>query len=122
MSLPLNSDVHSARTHDSTCAKRVLFGLKKQFLRLVSILAHQGYLHQWVCFHTQGVFLSMVHMENILRGLKSRNGGLVERSFPWLDHFRRLSKNYERSTASAKTFIPLSFTKIILNKLEQWFT
>ncbi|WP_341826611.1 hypothetical protein [Candidatus Sarmatiella mevalonica] len=40
---PMNIDAHSATPHDSNCVKRVLFGLKEKFPRLVRILADQGY-------------------------------------------------------------------------------
>ncbi|WP_165780700.1 hypothetical protein [Holospora curviuscula] len=43
MGYSLNGDVHSANRRDSRCTKRVLFGLKENFVRLVNILAHQGY-------------------------------------------------------------------------------
>nr|WP_165780867.1 hypothetical protein [Holospora curviuscula] len=49
MGYSLNGDVHSARPHDRKFSKKVLFGLKEKFPRLVSILAHQEYqvhLHQ----------------------------------------------------------------------------
>ncbi len=40
----------------------------------------------------------------------------VERSFAWLNFFRRLSKDYEKTTASAVAFIQLAFCGIILAK------
>jgi transposase len=41
----------------------------------------------------------------------------VERSFGWLNHYRRLSKDYERTTQSAVCFIQLAFITIILSKI-----
>lgn len=41
----------------------------------------------------------------------------VERSFSWLNHYRRLSKDYERTTSSAVNFIQLAFITIILSKI-----
>jgi putative transposase len=41
----------------------------------------------------------------------------VERSFAWLNHYRRLSKDYERTTDSAICFIQLAFINIILSKI-----
>lgn len=40
----------------------------------------------------------------------------VERSFAWLNYFRRLSKDYERTPQSAVNFIQLAFVIIILAK------
>ena len=41
----------------------------------------------------------------------------VERSFAWLNGFRRLSKDYERKTESSESFIALAFCDMILAKL-----
>ncbi|PPE04056.1 hypothetical protein [Holospora curviuscula] len=56
---PLHIDVHSARPHDSKCSKRVLFGLKKKFPRLVRILANQGYLLSGFIFIRNGFSLAL---------------------------------------------------------------
>ncbi|WP_202148994.1 transposase [Candidatus Sarmatiella mevalonica] len=45
----------------------------------------------------------------------------MERSFAWLGNFRRLSKDYEISPSSAKAFVQLAFTKIMLNRLVKCF-
>jgi len=42
----------------------------------------------------------------------------VERSFAWMNFFRRLSKDYERLAESSVAFIQLMFITIILAKLE----
>ncbi len=41
----------------------------------------------------------------------------VERSFSWLNFFRRLAKDYEKTTTAAMAFIQLTFTSIILARL-----
>jgi transposase len=41
----------------------------------------------------------------------------VERSFSWWNHYRRLSKDYERTTQSAVSFIQLAFITILLAKI-----
>ncbi|WP_202149308.1 transposase [Candidatus Sarmatiella mevalonica] len=42
---------------------------------------------------------------------------LVEHSFAWLGNFRRLSKDCEITTSSAKAFVQLAFTKIMTKNL-----
>ena len=42
---------------------------------------------------------------------------IVERKFAWLNHFRRLSKDYELTVASAETLIKISHIHILLNRL-----
>ncbi|WP_202148901.1 transposase, partial [Candidatus Sarmatiella mevalonica] len=122
---PLSIDVHSATPHDSNCAREVLFGLKQNFPRLVKVLADRGYqgdLQKWFYAHTQGCLLSIVKPVDGTRGFKVQQWRwLVERSFAWLGNFRRLSKDYEISPSSAKAFVQLAFTKIMLNRLVKCF-
>lgn len=40
----------------------------------------------------------------------------VERSFAWLNAYRRLSRDYEKTTASSETFIQLAFIDMLLAK------
>lgn len=42
---------------------------------------------------------------------------IVERSFGWMNHWRQLSKEYDRTTASSETWIRIAFTKIMLGRL-----
>ena len=42
---------------------------------------------------------------------------VVERTFGWLNHSRRLSKSYERLTRTDKTWIYIAMTRIMLNRL-----
>ena len=122
---PMSVDVHSARPHDSNCARGVLFGLKAKFIRLNKILADQAYqgdLQQWFYLHTRGCLLSIVKPKKGDKGFKVQQWRwVVERSFAWLGNFRRLSKDYEISTSSAKAFIELAFTKIMLNRITKCF-
>lgn len=41
----------------------------------------------------------------------------VERSFGWLNFFRRLAKDYEKTTLSAQAFVQLAFITVILNRM-----
>jgi len=42
---------------------------------------------------------------------------VVERTFGWLNHFRRLSKSYERLTRTDEAWICIAMTRIMLNRL-----
>ncbi|SFM44529.1 putative transposase [Nitrosomonas communis] len=42
---------------------------------------------------------------------------VVERTFSWLNHSRRLSKSYERITRTDKTWIYIAMTRIMLRRL-----
>lgn len=43
---------------------------------------------------------------------------VVERTFAWLDGFRRLTRNYESSNESAEEFIDFATVKLLLNHLQ----
>lgn len=119
-------EVHSSTPHDSTCAKTVLFGLKQQFPRLEKILAdcgYQGDLQQWFHLHTGGCLLSIVKPKPSTQGFQVQQWRwVVEHSFAWLGNFRRLSQDYEMTTSSAKAFIQLAFSKIMMKNLSDGFT
>lgn len=42
---------------------------------------------------------------------------VVERSFTWLEDFRRLSKDYERTVASSENMIYLAFIALMIKLL-----
>lgn len=42
---------------------------------------------------------------------------VVERTFSWLNKFRRLSKDYEQQTETTNLYIYLAMTKILLKRL-----
>lgn len=42
---------------------------------------------------------------------------IVERTFSWLNHFRRLSKDYEIAIKSAENAIMIAHSMILLKKL-----
>jgi putative transposase len=42
---------------------------------------------------------------------------VVERTFGWLNHSRRLSKSYERLTRTDKTWVYIAMTRIMLRPL-----
>ena len=44
---------------------------------------------------------------------------IVERTFAWLNHFRRLSKDYEIAVAAAENMIIIAHSMILLNRLDK---
>jgi putative transposase len=43
---------------------------------------------------------------------------IVERTFAWFNHYRRLAKDYERKTTHSETMIYLAMTQLMLRKLD----
>ena len=119
--------VHSAPPHDSACAQTVLTGLKDTYPRLAKVLADGGYqgdVQNWFFRHTKGACtLAVVKPKTGTKGFHVLQWRwIVERSFAWLGNFRRLSKDYEITTSSAKAFIQLAFMRIMMNRIKNCFT
>jgi transposase len=119
---PLKIVVHAANTHDSVAAPQVLSGLRKTFPRLVTVLGDGGYagdLQTWFYKHTKGqARLQIVKRSDAQNGfVPLPKRWIVERSFAWLGHFRRLAKDFEVATSSAQAFITFAFARLALKKL-----
>ena len=62
-------------------------------------------------------------LEMVLRPRETRKFVLlpcrwvVERTFGWLNHSRRLSKSYERLTRTDETWVYIAISRIILRRL-----
>jgi putative transposase len=120
--------IHPADVQDRDGAKLVLGELRDRFTRLRLIWADAGYAGQLVDW---------------VRGLRSRNElrleivkrsddakgfvvlprrWVVERTFAWLGRSRRLSEDYEATTASSEAFVKLTMihhmTRRLVKKLD----
>lgn len=123
LGLPLAVAVHEANLHDSKGAPQVIEKMEYKFPRLTKILADGGYhgsLGDWVAEKFGWV------VEVVLRPdecpskfpvLPKR--WIVERSFSWLENFRRLTIDYEYLAETAEAMVQLAFVQIMLNKFIQ---
>jgi putative transposase len=95
------------------------------FSRLKLFFADQGYsgaaMREWVrsTFRNLGWRLEIVSRihKKAFAALPKR--WIVERTFGWLNLYRRLSKDYEYSTKSAETMIQVAMIHIMLKKLSK---
>lgn len=119
--LLLSVKVHAANEHDSKAGFEVIEQLKWKFERMKKIYADGGY---------RGKLVDKVKdklgydMEITLRTDKSTSfkplpkRWVVERSFSWLENFRRLAKDYERTCIAAQNMIYIAFIALIIKKLQ----
>jgi putative transposase len=70
--------------------------------------AYTGDVVEEASKHT-GIDVTMVKRPDIKGFVVVPKRWIVERSFGWLNRDRRLSKDYERTTASSEAWIQLSF-------------
>jgi putative transposase len=119
--LLLSAVSHAANEHDSKAGFAVIETLKHRFPRLVKIFADGGYRGELV--ENVKKFCGW-DMEITLRSDKAVGFELlpvrwvVERSFHWLENFRRLAKDYEYSTQMSETRVYLAFTAIMLHRIK----
>ena len=119
--LLLSAVSHRANTHDSKAAFSVIETLKYRFPRLSKIFADGGYRGQ-----LEGNVRKFCgwEMQITLRSDKAKGfevlpmRWVVERSFSWLENFRRLAKDYEYSTQISEAMIYLAFTSIMLHRIK----
>jgi len=122
----LHLKVHAANIHDTKAGCDVFEAAKEKFPTLKGFSADAGY---------QGT--SVGHVEKVM-GLKieiskkikdgwavlAKDGWavlakrwVVERTFSWINNFRRMAKDFEILTCSAENFVRISMIQIMLDKL-----
>jgi putative transposase len=112
--------VHVASIQDRDGAKLVLERAKGKFPRLSLVWADGAYggkLIEWVktvC----GWVLEIVKRTDDVKGFKVLpRRWVVERTFGWLNRYRRLAKDYERTSSSSETMIQIAMIRIMLARL-----
>jgi putative transposase len=120
MGLLLAVVVHCAGIQDRDGAKLVCEKLKGQFPRLRLIWADGGYagaLVAWVAAFAGWVLEIVKRSDNVTGFVVLPRRWVVERTFAWLCKFRRLSKDYEETTASSEAWIRIAMIHIMVRRL-----
>lgn len=120
--LPMAARVHAANIHDSVGAVDTIKLLQYNFPRLKKIIADGGYRGSLVdLVKGYGWDLSVV-----LRPKESSKKfqvlplrWIVERTFSWIENYRRMTTDYEFKTESAEAMLQITFCQIMLKKLIQ---
>ena len=120
LGIPMAVAVHEANLHDSKGAPKVLEKLEYKFPRLRKILAdggYQGTLGDWVA-RKFGWVVEVVLRPNEcpskFQVIPKR--WIVERTFSWLENFRRLTIDYEFLAETAETMVQVACIQMMLNK------
>jgi putative transposase len=120
MGLLLAVVVHVANLQDRDGAKLVLGKMKGRWPRLKLIWADGGYagkLIDWVRVVCSWV-LEIVKRNSELAGFMILpRRWVVERTFAWLNNYRRLSKDYEYWTETSETMIYAAMIHLMLRRL-----
>ncbi len=120
MGLVLKAFVTEANYQDREVASWLLPLLPKSFPRLTKLWADGGYTGEWLeelpsDFPIQ---VEIVEREPGQRGFNLLpKRWVVERTFAWLSHFRRLSKDYEYWVKTADAMIYAAIVRLMLGRL-----
>jgi len=120
LGLPISVIIHAANIHDSKAAPEVIDELTNVSGSVKTIIADGGYRGKTladIVEHSSGLKLEITLRKTPSKEFKPLfKRWIIERSFSWLESFRRLSRDYEFLNDSAQSMIYLAFIKIILNK------
>lgn len=112
--------VHAANEHDGTKAHLLVQHLLGYLPRMKKILVDQAYKKvfcQWVHDNIVGLEVELSSKPPSSKGFVPVKWRWVnERSFAWLNYFRRHSKDYEKTTFSSEAWILWANCQILLNR------
>lgn len=112
--------VHPANVHDSPGGVPLLVNLKETMPRLEKIMTDKSY---------RGTFCEAVEKLNVTFEVPHREDGqkgfvveakrwVVERTFAWLNFFRRVVIDYEHTPRSAQSFLILANISMVIWKID----
>lgn len=113
--------VHAADIHDGTKAHLLIENCLGYLERMKKVLVDDAYkkvFYDWVQNNIIGLEVEFASKPPTERGFVPVKWRWVnERTFGWLNFFRRHSKDYEKTTKSAEAWILWANCQIILNRL-----
>ena len=114
--------VHAANIQDQDGAKLVIQELGDRFRRLLVIFADSAYarcgLPEWVKAVFGWVLQPVLKPVDVKGFVVLPKRWIVERTFAWINKFRRNSKDYERNPASSVAMVHIAMIARMLNNLK----
>ena len=114
----LHVKAHAANIHDGIAGGEVIEEVMKKYPSLKGVCGDAGYRRT---FEETGTKLGLI--VDIVERIKDAGWMVlpkkwrVERTFSWMNIFRRLSKDYEILTSSVENMIIIAHIAILLNRL-----
>lgn len=111
--------VTEASYHDGTVARWLVDLLPKAYPRLKKIWADAAYRGQFAERAAQlGIDVEIVLRSDDQQGFEVQpRRWVVERTFGWLNHYRRLSKDYEYWVQSSDATVYAAMTHLMVRRL-----
>lgn len=113
--------VTTACVQDRDGAKKLLktFGVHRKRLRKVWVDGgYRGALLEWVSRKFRYLLEVVLRSDDVKGFVVLPKRWIVERTFAWLNNYRRLSKDYERFTETSETMIQIALTRVMLRRLK----
>ena len=110
--------VHKASVQDRDGAKEVLPKATAKYPSFIKYVGDGGYagkLLDWVLQHTNRTLEIVKRPRKKFQIVKWR--WIVERTFGWLNRYRRLSKDYEELTESSIALIKIAMINLMIHRL-----
>jgi len=114
----LHVKVHAANIHDTNIGGEIAKNTLEKYPKIKAFSADEGY-RKTTENYIKNVLKKKIHIskkEMPWKILPKRWN--VERTFAWLNNFRRLSKDYETTTDSQENMVMLSFSALALSGLK----
>ena len=119
LGLPLAMHVSAANVFDGNEGIELLWQINEASSRMKLIRGdnhYKGYFTECASYYKWEVQAGQ-RPESAKGFIPEAGRWQVERSFGWLNFFRRLTRDYEKTTESSLTFMQLAFIDIILSRL-----
>jgi putative transposase len=114
----LEITVHAANIHDTVSGCEVFRRALKKYPTIKGVCADAGYRKTMKVFVEQVLKKTIIISQRITAGWAViANRWIVERTFAWFNHFRRLSKDYEIAVQSAENMVMIAHSMVLLNRL-----
>lgn len=112
--------VHAADRQETITGKKVLEHLPENFAQsLEKIVVDQGYRGALLQYAETYFGIEVLVTSQRLHGTNMKfKRWIVERTFAWLNHFRRMSRDYERKVIYSEAMLYISMYPILLERLD----
>jgi putative transposase len=109
--------VTSANTYDGNAGVKLLPKLVENFKKITTITADGTYRKTFEkAGEDNNIKVEITQKTESIQGfIPQKNRWQVERSFSWLNFYRRLSKDYEKKAKNSEVMIKLAFICLNLN-------
>jgi transposase len=114
----LHVKVHAANTHDTVGGCKVFSEALKKYPTLWGVCADAGYRKTFEEFVQKLLKKTVEISARITPGwaiLAKR--WVVERTFAWLNHFRRVAKDFEIAISSSENNVMIAHSMLLINRL-----